>query len=129
MLFLKSKDDLYRMLQTPALFSKDPVSLQIPELDSNDILTHEKRINLLKKESSWPAAIKGIMISLAVLTGIYIHLPGFSLAGLAKAIPIMLVLSLTCGISGKLIARESVKIRLRKEIEKILKQLSMHKQV
>lgn len=123
MIFLKSISDLRSLMESQKLFSGDPVTLHIPELNPGDSITYESRINCLKNEKGWDAGIKGSCVVMAVLCGIMLNIPGYGGDRLFSMLPFILLLGLLSGVAIKLVSLIWIRFRLKSEIRKILKRI------
>lgn len=123
MIFLKDGQDLRQILGSRILFSREPVFIRIPELDPTILVGHELSINALKTTSCWSVSVKAALVVLALLTGWYLHTNSFSPAGLALKAPWFLLATLATVLVGRLAARQWIKIRLKREIKAILRQM------
>lgn len=110
-------------MESQKLFSGDPVTFHIPELNPGDSITYESRINCLKNEKGWDAGIKGGCVVMAVLSGIMLNIPGYGGGKFFSMLPFILLLGLLSGIAIKLISLIWVRFRLKNEIRKILKRI------
>jgi hypothetical protein len=123
MIFLKSISDLRSLMESQKLFSGDPVTLHIPELNPGDSVTYESRINRLKNEKGWDAGMKGSCIVMAVLSGIMPNVPRYGGDRFFSMLPFILLIGLLSGIAIKLISLIWIRFRLKSEIRKILKRI------
>lgn len=123
MIFLKSISDLRSLMGSHRLFSGDPVTLHIPELNPEDSITSESRINQLKNEKGWIAGIKSACIVMAVLSGILLNIPGYEGGKLIDVLPFILAMGIVTGIAVKFFTIVLVKIRLKSEIRKLLRRI------
>ncbi|MGH2642387.1 MAG: LapA family protein [Chitinophagaceae bacterium] len=123
MIFLKSISDLRSLMGSHKLFSQDPVTLQIPELNPGDSVASESRINFLKNEKGWDAGIKGSFTVMAVLSAILLNLPQYGSQRFFSLLPFILGLGLLAGIVLKFISSIWTRIRLKNEIKKLLRRI------
>lgn len=123
MIFLKNISDLQSLMQSSGLFSGDPVTIQIPELNPVDSITYESRINCLKNEKGWDAGIKGGCVVMAVLSGIALNLPQYGGDRFFSVLPFILFMGLLAGIALKFISLIWIRLRLKSEIRKILRRI------
>lgn len=123
MIFLKSISDLRSLMDSHKLFSPDPVTIQIPELNPGDAITYESRINCLKKEKGWDLAIKGTLLMMAVLIGIFINIPGYAGAKFFTILPFIIGISVISGCAGKLAGTLWIKVQLKNEIRKMFRRI------
>lgn len=123
MIFVKEIADLENLLNSAALFSKDPLMIQVSEIDLFDIAATESRINLLKKQSGSAFIAKAMLVALAVISIIIINRPGFHLYQLVELLPLTLGISTLAGIAGLYASRLLRKIKLRHEVKHLLRQI------
>lgn len=123
MILVENIPDLRQILRNPALFSKDPVFLHFPESPPPDLPTSEKHLNALKKKNSLFPGIRMALTALAVLSCLYLNTAYTSEKNLVRDMAILSGLSAAAGMAGGILHRRYLKMMIRREVKKLLKQL------
>lgn len=123
MIFLRSISDLRNLMKSHHLFSDDPVTLQIPELNPGDSVSYESKINYLKKGMGWNIALKAFLVVTALFLGILINLPALTGSRFFSLLPLAFLTGIAAAAAGKLFGVFRKKVQLKNQVRKVIKRI------